>query len=177
MATRFPLQLNNLRFFVNPTGLNIQKGLVFAPLNTQSGVKYQVWYEAPEILTITGDAAGNTGYKELLFLKQQFEKTNKISELFYKTRIYKGFITSLQVDNNTQHLNRFSYSITFQLLQGEAFAIEDFALTRNEEGAVGRALKKVEDFINEKLNTTKIQSKIESFTNEPIGTFKNTFGL
>ena len=166
MATRFPLQLNNIRFFVNPTGLNIQKGLTFAPLNTQGGVKYQVWYESPEILTVTGDSAGDTGYRELLFLKQQFEKTNKLSELFYKTRIYKGFITSIQVDHNTSHLNRFAYTITFQLLQGEHFAVEDFALTRKEEGIVSNALKKVEDFVNKQLNISGVQSKIDNLFNK-----------
>jgi hypothetical protein len=165
MATRFPLQLNSLRFYVNPTGLNIQKGLNFSTLATQGGIKYQVWYETPEILTITGDCAGNTAYKELVFLKQQYEITNKISELFYKTRLYRGFITSLQVDHNTQHLNRYSYSITFQLLQGEKFAVEDFSLTGNEEGAVSKGLKKLEDYINKRLGTANVQSKIDNFYN------------
>lgn len=168
MATRFPLQLNNIRFLVNPTGMNITKGLNFAPLNTQTGVKYQMWYESPEVLTISGDAAGDTGYRELLFLKQQFERTNKLSQLFYKTRIYKGFITNIQVDHNVNHVNRFSYTITFQLLQGEKFAIEDFALTRKEEGLVSSALKKVEDFINKQLNVSKVQANIDNFFNKDI---------
>ncbi len=163
MATRFPIQINNLRFFVNPTGLNIQKGLNFAPLNTQNGVRYQIWYDAPEVLTITGDAAGDTAYRELNFLKRNFERTNKTAELFYKTRVYRGFITNLTVDHNIGHPNRFSYSITFQLLFGERFAIEDFSLTRQEEGVVSRALKSVEDFINEQINTDKIQAKIDNF--------------
>lgn len=166
MATKFPLQLNSLRFYVNPTGLNIQKGLNYSTLPTQGGVKYQVWYETPEILTITGDCAGETAYKELVFLRQQYELTNKISELFYKTQLYKGFITGIQIDANVQHLNRFSYSITFQLLQGERFAVEDFSLTGKEEGIVSKNLKKVEDYINKRLGTTNAQAKIDNLFNK-----------
>lgn len=166
MATRFPIQINSLRFYVNPTGLNIQKGLNFNTLATQGGIKYQVWYETPEVLTITGDCAGDTAYKELVFLKQQYEQTNKISELFYKTRLYRGFITALAVDHNVQHVNRYSYTITFQLLQGEQFAIEDFSLTRKEEGFVSKTLKKLEDSINKRLGTTNAQAKIDNFFNK-----------
>jgi hypothetical protein len=159
MATKFPLQLNSLRFFVNPTNLRITKAVNFAPLNTQNGVKYQIWYDAPELLTISGASAGKTAYKELVFLKRNFERTNKLSELFYKTRIYKGFITNMEIDHSTSHPNQFNYTITFQLLFGEKFAIEDFSLTGNEKGIVGRTLEQVENFINEPLN--KLESSIE----------------
>jgi len=155
MATFLPVQINNLRFSVNPTHLNITKGVNFGTLPTQDGVKYQVWYDAPEILTIAGTSAGKTAYIELSFLKRNFERTNKLSELFYKTRIYKGFITNLQVEHSTTHINQFTYSITFQLVFGEKFAIEDFTVTSKEIGGrIGR-------YINEPLN--KFQSNIESF--------------
>lgn len=166
MASRFPLQLNSLRFYVNPTGLNIQKGLNYNTLATQGGVKYQVWYETPEILTITGDCAGDTAYKELVFLRQQYELTNKISELFYKTQLYRGFITSVQVDHSTQHLNRFSYTIVFQLLQGEKFAIEDFSLTDNETGIVSDTINRLENTINKRLGLNNIQTKIDNLFNK-----------
>lgn len=164
MATRYVIQINNLRFYVNPTGLNIQKGVVVAPLNTQGGVKYQVWYDAPEILTITGDSAGSTAYNELLFLKNNFERTNKVSELFYKTRLYKGFIQNMQIDHNIMgHPNRFSYTITFQLLFGEKFAIEDFALSRSNSGFLENQINKLEDFINKQIDITKVQSTVDNF--------------
>lgn len=163
MATRYVIQINDLRFYVNPTGLNIQKGVVVAPLNTQGGVKYQVWYDAPEILTITGDSAGATGYNELLFLKNNFENTNKQSQLFYKTRLYNGFIQNLQVDHNIMgHPNRFSYTITFQLLFGEKFAIEDFALSRTSPGFVNNLNNQLEEFINKTIDITKVQSTIDN---------------
>ena len=160
MATKFPLILNNLRFFINPTGMNITKGLNFAQVNTQNGVIYQIWYDAPEVLTMSGQSSGKTAYNELAFLKRDFEKTNKLSDLFYKTRVYKGFITNLTVDHNTGHPNRFNYTITFQLLQGEKFAIEDFTLnqTRSVGGTVERVIKKVQDFINAPI--AKFENKI-----------------
>lgn len=159
MATKFPLQINSLRFFVNPTNLKIVKAVNFSPLATQNGITYQVWYDAPEVLTISGVCAGSTAYKELVFLKQNFERTDKVSDLFYKTRLYKGFITSLDVEHNTQHINQFNYNITFQLLFGEKFAIEDFSLTGNEQGVVGRTLNDLENFINQPLN--RLQSSID----------------
>ena len=167
MAGRFAIQINDLRFLVNPTGLNVQKGLSFGPINTQAGVRYQVWYATPEVVTITGESAGSTAYTELNFLKRNFERADKLSELFYKTRLYKGFITNIAFDHNIlNHPNRFSYSITFQLLQGEEFAVEDFSLTREEQGIAGRAVQAVEQFINKQINIDKIQSKIDNFYNK-----------
>lgn len=151
MATKFPVQINNLRFFVNPTQMSISKGVNFGTLNTQNGIKYQVWYDTPEVLTISGVSAGSTAYKELLFLKQNFERTNKVSELFYKTRLYKGFITAISIEASTSHVNEFTYSVTFQLLQGEKFGFEDFSLKANEQGAVATALNKLSGIINQPL--------------------------
>ena len=164
MASKFPIQINNLRFLVNPTGINVKKDLSFSPINTQSGVRYQVWYNNPEVVTITGESAGDTAYKELNFLKRNFQRSDKLSELFYKTRLYKGFITSISFDHNIlSHPNRFSYTISFQLLQGETFGIEDFSLDRNSQGIASEAIAKVEDFINEQINIGKIESKISNF--------------
>jgi hypothetical protein len=159
MATKFPIQINNLRFYVNPTGLNVTKGVSFAPLNTQNGVVFQVWYDVPEVLTITGQSAGNDAYKELAMIKRDFEKTNKLSELFYKTRLYKGFITSVNFDHNTSHPERFNYTITFQLLQGEQFAIEDFTIKERSLGT------RVEKFIQENLNKpiAKFENNMDRF--------------
>lgn len=159
MSTKFPIQINNLRFQVNPTGLNIVKGVNYGTLPTQNGVKYQVWYDAPEVLTLTGASAGSTAYQELVTMKQNFERTDKVSELFYKTRVYKGFITNLTIDHSTTHINQFTYTITFQLLFGEKFAVEDFSLTRDETGIVAENLQRLEKYINEPLN--KLESSIE----------------
>lgn len=155
MATKFPIQLNNLRFFVNPTQISVSKSVSFSTLATQGGVSYQVWYDAPEMLTLTGASAGSTAYRELLFLKRNFERTDKASELFYKTRLYRGFITSLTIEHSTSHINQFNYTIQFQLLQGEKFGIEDFSLTGKETGIIGTQLRAAENFVNEKLNVVE----------------------
>ena len=141
MSTKFPIQINNLRFRVNPTGLNVTKAVNFGTLPTQNGVKYQIWYDAPEVLTITGASAGGSAYQELVTMKRNFERSDKVSELFYKTRLYKGFITNLTVEHSTGHINQFTYTIQFQLLFGEQFAIEDFSITRDETGVVARTLQ------------------------------------
>lgn len=149
MATKYTLILNNVKFLVNPTSLRINKGVLMSSLNLQSGVKYYVWYDTPEVLTISGQAAGQTAYKELLFLKDNFERTNKVSTLFYKTSLYYGMITTLNVTFDATDPNRFAYDINFQLLYNQKFKIEDFAL--NPTGIMGQIAgigQGVEDFVN-----------------------------
>lgn len=152
MATRFPLILNGVRFRVNPTSLQIQKTVSYGTLATQSGVKYQIWYNNPEVLTISGTAAGVTAFQELLLLKQNYDVTTspgKTSRLFYKTRLYTGFITALDVTHAVTAHNRFQYNIVFQLLQGQQFKPEDFAL--QPTGILGDAASTFSQVINEPI--------------------------
>ena len=58
----------------------------------------------------------------------------------------------MNVEHSIGHINRFTYNITFQLLQGEQFAFEDFSLTRADTGAIGGGLRKLESKISRKLN-------------------------
>jgi hypothetical protein len=153
MATKFPLQINNLRFFVNPTQLSISNAVTYGTLPTQSGVRYQVWYDTPPVLTISGASAGSTAYQELVFLKQNFQRSDKTSKLFYKTQLYTGFLTNITVEASTSHPNEFTYTITFQLLQGQQFSLEDFSLKANQAGAVQNALNKLASVINAPLNS------------------------
>jgi hypothetical protein len=152
MANIYPLTLNSLKFFVNPRQMKITKNVSFGTLPTQGGVQYQIWYNAPEMLVLTGSSAGQTAYQELLFLKQNFEKTNKTSTLFYKTRVYQGFITVLDVEASTTHLNEFTYTLNFQLLFGEEFAIEDFSISTTNNGLVLGAIGRLATILNIPLN-------------------------
>lgn len=147
MATKYSLILNNVKFQVNPTNLSINKGVLMSNLSLQSGVKYYVWYDSPEMLSITGISAGDSAYKELLFLKDNFERTDKTSTLFYKTQLYYGIITNLKVSFDAMSPNKFGYDINFQLLFGQKFKIEDFALNPIS-GPVSGFLGSVEDTIN-----------------------------
>lgn len=153
MATKFPLQINNLRFYVNPTQLSISNAVTYGTLPTQSGVRYQVWYDTPPVLTISGSSAGSTAYNELVFLKQNFQRSDKTSKLFYKTQLYTGFLTNITVEASTNHPNEFTYNITFQLLQGQEFAIEDFSLNAKNSGRIQNALNKLSSVINKPLNS------------------------
>jgi len=152
MATKYPLILNNVRFYVNPTSLKISKATNISSLNTQGGVKYYVWYDTPEMLSISGQSAGDTAYKELVFLRDNYERTNKVSDLFYKTTVYKGIITQLNVGLASDNPNKFTYEINFQLLYGEQFRIEDFSLVPSgflNIAMQGAAL--AEDYVNVNL--------------------------
>ena len=147
--TKFPLILNGVKFQVNPINLNISKPILKAPLNTQGGTRFQIWYNLPEVLKINGIAGGDTAFKELSFLKQNFERTRTtaLSELYYKTRIYRGFIDSLEVGHSLQSHQRFPYGIVFQLIQGEQFNIQDFSL-ESSGGIISGVTGLLEEVIN-----------------------------
>lgn len=146
--TKFPLILNGIKFQVNPLNIAVSKPLVQGELATQGGVRFQVWYEAPEVITITGMSAGESAFKELIFLKQNFEvsSTQKLSELFYKTKIYRGFIQEIGVSHGIDQHLRFPYQITFQLIHGERFNIHDLAL--QPSGLIEEATNFLEENIN-----------------------------
>lgn len=133
MATTFPVIINGVRFQVNPKSLEVQKSVKYQALDTQNGVVYQFWYNNPEILTISGISAGTSAFQELIFLKNNYDTTlnpGKLSQLFYKSNTYNGFIDSMKVSHvisQGTHL-MFQYNMTFRFLQGEQFKIEDFAL-------------------------------------------------
>jgi len=152
MATKYPLILNSIRFQVNPTNLRISKPLVTSQLATQAGIRYQVWYDSPEVLTINGISAGSTAYQELLFLKQNYEQssTGGISTLYYKTKGYRGFIRRLDVAHSIDQFLRFPYTIDFQLVNGEKFNIHDFAL--EPSGAFSALSNSITQVINQPIN-------------------------
>lgn len=148
MATKTPLILNGVKFQVNPQGLNIDSKVVTTQLVTQGGIRFQTWYDSPQILTITGMSAGESAYQELQSLKANFEYTNTqgLSRLFYKNSTYTGFIQNITVSNNVDQHLRFPYTITFQLIQGQKFNFYDFAF--NPSGLISSKLNQVSSIIN-----------------------------
>jgi len=165
MATIYPLRLNNTNFSVNPRNMKITKAVSYGTLPTQGGVQYQIWYNAPEMLILTGASAGQTAYQELLFLKQNFESNDKLSTLFYKTQVYQGFITLLDVEASTTHLNEFTYTLNFQLLFGQQFAIEDFSVSTTNNGVIESAIGRLETILNIPLNkaSSSISNLLQKF--------------
>jgi len=166
MASIFPIQINSLRFYVNPTQISVNKPVTYATLPTSNGFVYQVWYDSPETLTITGASAGPTAYNELVFLRQNFENTNKVVQIFYKTRNYQGFITNMTVEHSTTHINRFNYVIPIQLLQGQQFAIEDLSITPANQGIIEGAVNSAATFLNKKLGLNSLQSSLTNLTSK-----------
>jgi hypothetical protein len=145
--------------------MKITKAVSYGTLPTQGGVQYQIWYNSPEMLILSGASAGSTAYQELLFLKQQFESSNKLSTLFYKTQVYQGFITLLDVEASTSHLNEFTYNLNFQLLQGQQFAIEDFSISTTNNGLVLGAIANLQNKLNIPLNkaSSSISNLLQKF--------------
>jgi hypothetical protein len=146
--SRYPLILNGVKFQVNPTSLSISKPIVKGTLQTQSGTRFQIWYNQAEVLTINGISSGDNAYAELSFLKQNFERTssNVLSELFYKSQTYRGFIDSISVGHAVTSHERWPYTVVFQLIYGEKFRIQDFSL--NPSGAISQVTGFLENIIN-----------------------------
>jgi hypothetical protein len=158
----FPISINSLNFYVNPTNLSVTKPLLFSQVPTVGGLVYQAWYDAPETFVLSGESAGSTAYNELVFLRQNFENTNKVVTIGYKAKVYYGFMNSISLEHSTSHINRFRYNIQITLLQGQHFAIEDTALNANNQGLIEGAVNSAANFINQKLGLANIQTQIQS---------------
>ena len=138
---RYPFILNGVRFLVNPKHISVRKPLAMGALNTQAGVKYQVWYELPEIVTIGGQSTGETSFKELQFLKDNFARPNKVSDFYYKNRLYKCIIQEITVTSSSDYVFRYKYSMTLQFLHGQKFALEDLSLKKLNEDTLWEDIK------------------------------------
>ena len=162
MATKTPLILNGIKFQVNPMGLKIDSEVVTTALNTQGGIRFQTWYDSPQVLTITGMSAGESAYMELQALKNNFEYTNTkgLSKLIYKNSTYTGFIKHIDVTHAVDAHLRFQYNITFQLLTGQKFNFYDFAF--NPTGLISSSLNQITSIINVPINnaTNNINSAV-----------------
>jgi hypothetical protein len=170
MATTYPVILNGVRFQVNPQSLDISKAVKYGTLETQNGVVYQFWYNNPEVLRINGISAGTSAFQELISLRNNYDVTlnpGKISQLFYKSKTYNGFLANLTVNHtisNGTHL-MFKYTLTFQLLQNEEFKFEDFAL--QPTGVLGQATTIFSQTINQPI--AGFENKINQIVGKTIG--------
>ena len=165
MAIKYPLTINNVKFTVNPKNISNRKQLNIAQLDTMGGRQYQVWWPAPEVVTIQGETFGDTAYSQLMFLKRHYDST-KVSTLTYKVHTYTGYITGLDVTADTGNLQVWIYTINFQLLHGQKFFVEDFAVTSTPiiGGTVGQILNQIEEA------TTNAPSSITNYVNARLGT-------
>jgi len=153
-AKRYPVILNGVRFLINPKHLSVKKALSMGSLNTQEGVKYQVWYEIPEVVEIAGQCAGDTAFRELQFLKDTYAKPDKVSEMYYKNRLYKGIITSMPISASNDYIFRYKYTINFQLLNKQVFAIEDLSVYKGNAQSLLNNITNTWELIDESWKET-----------------------
>ena len=164
MATKFPIYLNNLRFYVNPTNISIKKSSQVAESKTKAGVVYQVWPDLPDTMEIKGMAYGITSFNELLRLKNAFHATQKIVPLRYKGRVYAGYLKNLDIAGDAEVPGRFTYSFGFQCINPPHFEIQDLAVgnqpslqaTLNTVGQTYRILSSSLAQTVEKISTPKL---------------------
>lgn len=139
MAHVFPIEINGVRLYINPRQLQVQKNLLSAQADTFAGRVYQIWWAQPETITISGVVFGDFAYQQLLKLKRDYESKKK-STLRYKSTSYEGFITRFDVTYTSENPRQWSYNLTFNLLQGQHFQVEDFTITPERMPFWGRAL-------------------------------------
>ena len=157
MAIKYPMYLDNLRFFVNPTNIGIKKNSQVAESKTKLGVIYQIWPDLPDVLDLKGIAFGANTFNELLRLKNAFEKINKLIILRYKGRSYSGFLKTLDVNGDAEVPGRFNYSFNFQCINPPHFEIQDLSIgTGPTASAVGTSLSRAfSDLSNSLASTTE----------------------
>lgn len=130
MAQFYPLIIEGVRFFVNPTQLKFNTQTVQNEVNTLGGPAIQYWYPKLTTLQLVGYAGGTRAYRELLNLRTNFFEKGKKVRIFYKTSLYNAVLTLLEVSHVTEEHMRFRYQINAVFL--EPFKMEDFAI--NETG-------------------------------------------
>ncbi|MEM3509295.1 MAG: hypothetical protein QXY18_00980 [Nitrososphaerota archaeon] len=131
MAHYFPLIVEGVRFFVNPTQLKLTTQTVQSEINTISGPVIQYWYPRITNLSIIGFAGGSRAYRELVNLRTNFFEKNKMVRLFYKTQMYRGIFTYFELSHLTEEHQRFRYQINLYLL--DPFKYEDFAINETQQ--------------------------------------------
>jgi len=115
MALLFPIKIGELRFFVNPTKIDVRKRSSLGQVRTMSGTTFQVWPDFPDEITFTGMSFGTRSLVELRGLGQtiQREAQRKEVELVYKFNKYRGYIKEINIDNDADKPRQFSYKLTF----------------------------------------------------------------
>jgi len=128
MANFFPIIIEGVRFLVNPTSFRLNTQALTSEVNTMSGPVLQIWYPRFSTLYITGYAGGTKAYRELTYLRDFFFAENRVANVFYKTKLYKGTFTLLDLSTETSEHIRFKYQLNMILLDSKYFKYQDFAL-------------------------------------------------
>lgn len=115
MAILFPLKLNDVKLFVNPTNMTVRKRTDIARVKTMAGTTFQVWPDLPDEIRFEGILYGLRSLFELRNLQDITSKTPEQKEitLTYKLKKYKGYMLDLEVSVDAEKPRQFKYAFTF----------------------------------------------------------------
>lgn len=129
MAVLFPLRLAGKRFFVNPTKIEVNKRTQIQELRTMAGTTFQTWPDLPDEVRFEGMSFGIRSLQELKNLSEAIERKpeDKVVEMVYKYRKYKGMVKDLKFSADADNPRQFNYTFSFVILE-DRFRARDMAL-------------------------------------------------
>ena len=115
MAVLFPLKLDGVRLFVNPTNISVKKRTDIARVKTMSGTTFQVWPDLPDEVHFEGVLYGLRSLFELRNFQSVMSKSseNKETTITYKINKYKGYVLDLEISADADKPRQFHYAFNF----------------------------------------------------------------
>jgi hypothetical protein len=115
MALLFPITIDKLRFFVNPTSISIKKTSSISRIRTMAGTTFQAWPDQPDEVSFEGISFGVRSIFELRRLGDAIEKRPEEKQVIlkYKYNRYEGYIQEVNVKANAENPRIFEFSFTF----------------------------------------------------------------
>jgi hypothetical protein len=115
MAILFPLKLNDVKLFVNPTMISVKKRADIARVKTMAGTTFQVWPDLPDEIRFEGILYGLRSLFELRNLQDVLTKAPEQKEvtLTYKLKKYQGYILDFEISAEADKPRQFRYNFNF----------------------------------------------------------------
>lgn len=119
MATLYPIYIGDppkqLKFYANPTKLDVHKQSQISQVRTMGGTTFQVWPDLPDVISFSGMTWGTRAISELRGLAQQIEKspTEKLTSLTYKNKKYNGYMQELKIRADADRPRQYTYDFNF----------------------------------------------------------------
>jgi hypothetical protein len=162
MATLYPIKIGELRFFVNPTRIKVEKRSQIQELRTMGGTVFQVWPNLPDEISFDGMAYGYRSILELRGLEKEIGRSpaSKLTTLTYKNKTYDIYVRSITVSADAENPRQFNYSIS-------CVSKTPFTLDTMPIGQLP-GIKAEFDF-----QASQLRSVTEAFANMPIELYNN----
>lgn len=130
MAVLFPMRIAGKRLFVNPTKIEINKRAQIQETRTMAGTTFQLWPDLPDEVRLEGISFGIRALDELKTLSIAMDDRtpeDKLVELVYKFRKYRGYVRSVKFSADAESPRVFNYSIDF-VIKDSRFRARDMVL-------------------------------------------------